>query len=73
VILRQYTANEIRKAMIDAGYPSYASLARKLGRTSNAVINVIKNQQVIPSKSLEKAIVNELKVHLPKKPSHTAK
>ena len=65
--LSNFTEVQLRKAMLDAGYDTYASLARKLNKTPQAVRKVIKKEKhQVPMRALENAIYHELAEYLPK-------
>lgn len=58
--LQCYTIEEKRKAMIDAGHLSYASLARKIGCTTSVVRRVIVSDTPIRMSRVETMITNEI-------------
>jgi hypothetical protein len=64
VRLEEYTLAEKRKAMIDAGYLTYASLARAIGFCPSVTRRVIVGETPIRMSKVEQAVVSEIGEYL---------
>jgi hypothetical protein len=60
VRLKEYTLAEKRKAMIDAGHVTYASLARAIGFCPSVTRRVIVGETPIRMSRVEQAVMNEI-------------